>query len=90
MILLNVKKNWEAIMAWSDEPTEGQLRAIHNMLRWKVPHWTLEPAIEWLETTATRKEVSVELKRLRELYMNHSLTEEECFNSEIWEGFVYV
>lgn len=77
-------------MAWSDEPTKGQLDAIYNLIQWHTSVNTAASALQWLTDTATRQEVSYELKRLRELSINHKLTEAECFNSKIWEGFDYV
>lgn len=74
-------------MAWSDEPTDMQLGIIYSWLVWKVDRETAKDAVKWLETSATRKDVSVEMNRLKILKDEHKLTEENCFDSEIWEGF---
>lgn len=74
-------------MAWSDEPTPAQLSAIHRLIEWKVPKETTTSALEYLENTATRREVSDEMKRLRSLYVDHRLDKNNVFSSGIWEGF---
>ena len=74
-------------MAWSDEPTTGQLSTVYNLIQWKVSPETAKKALKWLEDTATRQDVSFELTRLRNLQINHKLTKSECFKGEIWEGF---
>ena len=74
-------------MAWSDEPTEAQIGSIYHLIRWKMPNAEAIKASEWLRSNTTRRDVSYELKRIRELYMSHKLTKERCFDSEIWEGF---
>ena len=76
-------------MAWSDEPTDAQLSAIYHLIRWKIPDAKAILALDWLRERATRREVSYEMKRLRELYISHKLTKDNCFDSEIWEGFEY-
>lgn len=74
-------------MAWSDEPTDTQIGAIYNLIRWKMPNAEAIMALDWLKENATRREVSYEMKRIRDLYMDHKLTKNRCFDSEIWEGF---
>lgn len=74
-------------MAWSDEPTDAQIGALYHLIRWKMPNAEAIKALDWLKENATRRDVSYELKRVRELYIGHKLTKEDCFDSEIWEGF---
>ena len=74
-------------MAWSDEPTQAQLAAVYHLIRWKLPTAEVTFAVDWLEQNATRREVSYELKRIRNLYINHKLTKDNIFESEIWEGY---
>lgn len=74
-------------MAWSDEPTDAQIGSIYHLIRWKMPNAEAIAALDWLKANTTRREVSYELKRIRELYMSHRLTRDNCFDSEIWEGF---
>ena len=76
-------------MAWSDEPTSAQLAAIGNLIRWTVPSNIETLALDYLEITQTRREVSDEMKRLRELYINHKLSKDNVFSSPIWDGFNY-
>ena len=74
-------------MAWSDEPTEAQLAAIRHLIKWKLPSAEIMRASDWLEKHATRREVSYEMGRLRNLYIDRKLTKDNVFESEIWEGF---
>ncbi len=74
-------------MAWSDEPTEPQLEAIYRLIRWNMPNAEAIRACNWLKDNTTRRDVSYEMKRLRELYINHKLTRNRCFEGEIWEGY---
>lgn len=76
-------------MAWSDEPTNAQLSSLYNMIKWKANGDSATRAIQWLAEKATRREVSDELKRVRELYQEHALNTSNCFTGEIWEGFPY-
>lgn len=74
-------------MAWSDEPTDAQLNAIFMLIRWTVPIPTAQRAVTWLKYHGTRREVSDEVKRLRELNQTRNLSALNCFEGEIWEGF---
>lgn len=74
-------------MTWSDIPTNAQLSAIYHMIKWKVPKDTATGAIQWLAEKATRRDVSYEMKRIRELYLKHALDASNCFVGDIWEGF---
>lgn len=76
-------------MTWSDEPTNAQLSSLYNMIKWKATGDSATRAIQWLAERATRREVSDELKRVRELYAKHALNATNCFVGEIWEGFPY-
>lgn len=74
-------------MAWTDEPTNAQLSALYNMIKWKANGDSATRAIQWLAERATRREVSDELKRIKDLYQEHALNASNCFVGEIWEGF---
>lgn len=76
-------------MAWSDEPTEAQLGTVYNWLHWEMSNDKAYEAVRWLELTATRRDVSMEMKRLRGLKKKRLLDGKNCFESEIWEGFKY-
>ena len=76
-------------MTWSDEPTSAQLGALYNMIRWKAAGDSAAKAVQWLAERATRREVSDELKRVRDLYAKHALDASNCFIGKIWEGFPY-
>lgn len=74
-------------MAWSDEPTDAQLRAIAHFMKWTISTPTVCKSIEFLQKTATRREVGNEMVRIRKLYLKGVLDAKNCFESEIWEGF---
>ena len=74
-------------MAWSDEPTDMQLGTIFSWLSWKVDRKTAQEAVKWLQNTATRRDVSAEMNRLRDLRQKNALNASNCFLGEIWEGF---
>ena len=74
-------------MAWSDEPTMAQLGAVKRLIEFKVPKETLTNALQYLENTATRREVSNELGRLRSLYIDRKLDKSNVFDGKVWEGF---
>lgn len=74
-------------MAWSDEPTEAQLGTIYSWLRWEMTNEKAAAAIKYLENTATRRDVSYEMKRLKALKDKRLLDGNNCFQSEIWERF---
>lgn len=74
-------------MAWSDEPTDMQLGVIYSWIRWLMPNEKASEAVNYLETSATRKEVSDEIKRLKELKSHKKLDLEALFSGLIWEGY---
>lgn len=74
-------------MSWSDEPTEMQLGIIYDWLSWVLNKDLAKEATLWLKNSATRRDVSFEMKRLRDLKVKRLLTASNCFKSEIWEGF---
>lgn len=76
-------------MAWTDKPTDAQIRALLNMMRWVVSDREVAGIVTYLEKNATRRQVSEELGRLRDLKIERKLTRESCFSSEIWNGFDY-
>lgn len=76
-------------MTWSDEPTHLQLGTIYSWFRWEMSLDKAQEAVSWLEQNATRREVSYEMRRLKELKDKKLLSEAKCFESDIWEGFNY-
>lgn len=74
-------------MAWNDEPTEMQLGTIYSWLKWHMPWEKASAAVSWLEKSATRRDVSYEMTRLRALKEKRLLDGKNCFQSDIWEGF---
>lgn len=69
------------------KPTEMQLGTIYSWLRWIVPKDEAKAAVSWLEKTATRREVSAEMTRLKSLKDKRLLDAPKCFRGKIWEGF---
>ena len=69
------------------KPTEMQLGTIYSWLRWIVPRDEAKAAVSWLEKTATRREVSAEMTRLKSLKDKRLLDAPKCFTGKIWEGF---
>lgn len=74
-------------MAWTDKPTDAQIRALLNMMRWVVADREVAGIVTYLENNATRRQVSDELGRLRDLKIDRKLTRESCFSSDLWKGF---
>lgn len=74
-------------MAWSDEPTEMQLGTIYSWIRWHMTDDEAREAVAWLEKTTTRREVSYEMKRIRDLKNKRLLNAAKCFEGDVWEGF---
>lgn len=76
-------------MAWSDEPTEMQLGTIFSWFCWEMSREKAKAAVEYLQHIATRRDVSYEMKRLKNLKDSKKLNSLNCFNSDIWNGFEY-
>lgn len=74
-------------MAWSDEPTDAQIGMLYHLIQWKMPTAEAIRAVDWLREHSTRRDVSYELKRIRELYIAHRLTKDKVFESEVWDGY---
>lgn len=74
-------------MAWSDEPTEMQLGTIYSWIRWYMTNEEAGRAVAYLEEIATRRDVSNEIKRLKDLKTRQKLTLDEIFKGAIWEGY---
>ena len=74
-------------MTWSDKPTELQIGTIYSWFHWIMPQNEAHDAMEWLEDNATRRAVSAEMGRLRELKIRHLLDRGNCFKSPIWCGY---
>ena len=76
-------------MAWTDKPTESQLISILDWIKRAMPYSKAVAAVDYLRQNANRREVSDEMGRIRRLELNKNLDEQSCFNSSIWNGFVY-
>lgn len=76
-------------MSWNDKPSDAQLGVVFNWLRWEMPTVEASDAVKWLEGHATKKEVSLEMNRLKKLKDSRKINHDSCFNSAIWEGYSY-
>lgn len=74
-------------MTWNDKPTDSQLSAVQRLVHWVASIETEMKMTDWLQATATRKQVSEELGRLRKLYIDRKLDKTSMFESPIWDGF---
>lgn len=74
---------------WSDMPTYNQLNLIFNWFTWIMSREEARKAIAWLHETATRRDVSTEMSRLKALKNEGRLDANTCFESEIWEGYYH-
>lgn len=74
-------------MAWTDEPSDKQINALLNLIRWEIHLDEMKGIEEYLKANATRREVSEELGRLRDLKMNRKLNRDNAFESEIWKNY---
>lgn len=76
-------------MSWSDKPTEEQLGALYRYIDMYAgaPREKARTATKWAENYADRRQVSDELRRLRDLKMHNKLDEYSCFASELWNAF---
>lgn len=73
-------------MAWSDKPTPAQLEALANMIQWKLTVAECDKTIVYLRENSTRKELSDELKRVRDLYIERKLSRDNVFASPIYKN----
>ena len=74
-------------MAWTDEPSDAQINALLNLIRWEIHRDEMKGIEEYLKANATRREVSEELGRLRDLKMNRKLNRDNAFGSKIWQNY---
>lgn len=74
-------------MAWSDDPTDMQLGVIYSWIRWLMPNEKASAAVAYLGQSATRRDVSDEIKRLKLLKDKKKLDLDSLFNGAIWEGY---
>lgn len=74
-------------MAWSDEPSDAQINALLNMIRWEISNEEIPRINAYLKERATRREVSDELRRLRELKMSRKMNPDTAFASDIWSDY---
>lgn len=74
-------------MAWSDEPTDAQINAALNLMRWEISNDEIPKIEAYLKEHATRRELSNELGRLRDLKIDRKMSRDTAFGSEIWANY---
>lgn len=74
-------------MSWDDAPSEAQLGTVFSWLKWEMDTKQAQDAVRFLQKTATRREVSREMNRIKELKEKRLLSTSTCFKGKIWEGF---
>lgn len=74
-------------MAWNDKLTYNQIEAVWRWLEWRLPTGMAKAAVRYLESHTTRRTISDEMGRIRDLYRRHITDPEEYFAGDIWKGF---
>lgn len=74
-------------MAWNDAPSEAQIGALLNLIRWETNNEEVPRIVEYLRKYATKSSISSELGRLRLLKIGRRLNRENAFEGELWENF---
>ena len=74
-------------MVWSDEPTDNQIYAVLRLLKWQVSSDEESKIANYLRQNCTRREVSDEMSRLRNLAIEKKLNQKSAFEGEIWEKY---
>lgn len=74
-------------MAWTDKASDAQIGSWCHMVRWCLPSNIIDNAANFAREHFTKKDMSAELGRVRELTINRSLGEHNCLDSEIWKEF---
>ena len=73
-------------MAWNDKATDRQISVLLNLNKWQMPNAMIPAAIKFMEKK-TRKEISEEIGRVRELVINRKLNRNNMLDSKFWDGF---
>lgn len=74
-------------MAWSDEPTDTQIDAVLRMLKWQIREDERTKIADYLKDHCTRRDISSEMGRLRNLAIEKGINHKTAFESEIWEDY---
>lgn len=74
-------------MAWTDKPTDNQINALMNLIRWEITREDMPKINAYLVNNTTRKEVSEELGRLRMLKMSRKMNRDTAFAGAIWNNY---
>lgn len=74
-------------MSWLDKPTDAQINTLWRWFQWEMPRAEAKDALDWLKQNATRKQVSEEMTRVRNLLHDKKLNREQCFSGEIWADY---
>lgn len=75
-------------MAWTDKPSDAQLAAWYNMTKWVLDREDYLRARAWIMDHFTKKQISDELGRIRDLVIEKRLrTKEQVFGSDLWKDY---
>lgn len=74
-------------MAWTERPSEKQIGALYNLVRWVVSLEEFKKRELYLSVAATKREMSEELGRVRELKLGRKLTKDNAFQGKIWKDY---
>jgi hypothetical protein len=78
---------WDSFEFDGDEqPTDKQTGVVFSIINKVVPFVDATMAVYWLKTNSTKKQVSKEIDRLKELQERNNLSKESCFKALIWRG----
>lgn len=74
-------------MAWTDKPSDAQINALLHMVHWEITNADIPRISAYIEECKTRKEVSDELGRIKELKINRKLNKDTLYDSEFWARY---
>ncbi len=67
------------------KPTRKQIAAWYNLTYWQLANDIQHYAIEVIKKRFTRAELSKEISRIRVLYIERKLNEDNIFESALWK-----
>lgn len=74
-------------MAWTDEPSDKQIGALLNLARWQINRDEVKDIVDYLKTNATKRDLSAELGRIRDLKIERKLNRDRLFEGKLWTNF---
>ena len=74
-------------MSWGERATDRQVGSLLNLFKWEMPNAMIPAAIKFMEKKS-RREMSEEIGRVRDLVINHKLNRNNMLDSKFWDGFL--